>query len=577
MGALSGDPRFTGIFVQDIAVRVADNDEAGMVVAFPNGPLRVFEQRAAGQPALPSNLVVATYTIVLTRAPEENVQVTAAVVPISERDRRAGGEGIALCAGTTCNPATASKAGVTLLFSRTNWFVPQTITVVAPADALSEGTRTAIIQHTIVQGASSDDGGAYDSLKVLSTSVIVIDDDAADAVTARIDPATLKADGTLNVTEDVCTPMPDSTATEAQCQIDRHSLPYNDAFQVFLTREPADDVHIVVTSDGQTQIWNGSTYVNTITLTFEKTHWSDAEDGQGPRGPRRREGGPALLARSRTRCRRARPATFLALTLDNVAAGLAAAVNADPSGHLTATAAGSRVTIDSVVPFTAAITGGEINDDDSSISPTSATSPSRSTRRRRSSSGIAGRSSSTASATSTPRRWATATPRSPRSSRGVVNGSSRFSATWTSGTTFTVSQRNDLPFVASMATADGSLPERLRGRHDRRQDVRPRRVRRSTYITGTAVQPSDAWKITLNPDTPAKLDFSYVAGHHGEETAPDPMDVQIADDDAPTVLVTESGGSTNVIEPTRFVVLGQGLVTAVTTRRTSAPTSAPPS
>ena len=41
----------------------------------------------------------------------------------------------------------------------------------------------------------------------------------------------------------------------------------------------------------------------------------------------------------------------------------------------------------------------------------------------------------------------------------VVNGSSRFSATWTSGTTFTVSQRNDLPFVASMATADGSLPD----------------------------------------------------------------------------------------------------------------------
>ena len=45
MGALAGDPHFTGIFVQDIAVRVADNDEAGMVVAFPNGPLRVFEQR----------------------------------------------------------------------------------------------------------------------------------------------------------------------------------------------------------------------------------------------------------------------------------------------------------------------------------------------------------------------------------------------------------------------------------------------------------------------------------------------------------------------------------------------------
>ncbi len=35
-------------------------------------------------------------------------------------------------------------------------------------------------------------------------------------------------------------------------------------------------------------------------------------------------------------------ATFLALTLDNVAAGLAAAVNADPSGRVTATAPGSH-------------------------------------------------------------------------------------------------------------------------------------------------------------------------------------------------------------------------------------------
>ena len=98
------------------------------------------------------------------------------------------------------------------------------------------------------------------------------------------------------------------------------------------------------------------------------------------------------------------------------------------------------------------------------------------------------------------------------------------------------------------------------------------------YITGhTAVQPDDAWQITLNPGTPARLDFGYIAGHHGEETAPDPIDVQVADDDAPDVLVTESGGSTNVIEPTRFVVLGQGSSPSSPTRRTSSPTSAPPS
>ena len=130
--------------------------------------------------------------------------------------------------------------------------------------------RTAIIQHRITRARAPTDGGAYDNLKVLSTSVIVIDDDAADAVTARIDPATLRADGTLNVTEDVCTPMPDSTATEDQC-------PDRPALATVQRRVPGvphpragADVHIVVTSDGQTQIWNGSTYVNSITLTFEK-------------------------------------------------------------------------------------------------------------------------------------------------------------------------------------------------------------------------------------------------------------------------------------------------------------------
>ena len=81
-----------------------------MVVAYPNGPLRVFEQRDAGEPAVPSNLVVSSYTIVLTRAPEETVQVTASVVPISERDRRAGGKGIALCVGTaTCTTANRER------------------------------------------------------------------------------------------------------------------------------------------------------------------------------------------------------------------------------------------------------------------------------------------------------------------------------------------------------------------------------------------------------------------------------------------------------------------------------------
>ena len=109
---------------------------------------------------------------------------------------------------------------------------------------------------------------------MLSTSVAVIDDDAADALTADIDPATLQSDSTLSVPRTSARRCRTRRPPRHSASSIRHSLPYNDAFQVFLAREPAADVHIVVTSDGQTQIWNGSTYVNTITLTFEKAHSS---------------------------------------------------------------------------------------------------------------------------------------------------------------------------------------------------------------------------------------------------------------------------------------------------------------
>src|SRR5207237_5765990 len=80
----SSDPNFNGIFVQGISAHVADNEAAGVVIDAGNqGILRVFEST---NQAL-TGLVVNSYTVFLTRAPEENVRVTAAPVAISERDR----------------------------------------------------------------------------------------------------------------------------------------------------------------------------------------------------------------------------------------------------------------------------------------------------------------------------------------------------------------------------------------------------------------------------------------------------------------------------------------------------------
>ena len=121
----SNDPAYNGIFAQGISANVADNDAPGVVVNLVQGPLRVFES-----PGAPSSLIVAQYTVVLSRAPEEDVSVTAAPVAMRESDRLAGGKSIAL---------NGNEAGVTLIFNRSNWFTPQTVFVTALDDVARRG------------------------------------------------------------------------------------------------------------------------------------------------------------------------------------------------------------------------------------------------------------------------------------------------------------------------------------------------------------------------------------------------------------------------------------------------------
>ena len=75
----------------------------------------------------------------------------------------AGGKGIALSLDPS-DPGNEEKA--VLVFDRTNWFKPQTVYISAPMDNFAEGTRVLNIQHSVKQGASSEDGGAYDDAKV---------------------------------------------------------------------------------------------------------------------------------------------------------------------------------------------------------------------------------------------------------------------------------------------------------------------------------------------------------------------------------------------------------------------------
>ena len=80
---------------------------------------------------------------------------------------------------------------------------------------------------------------------------------------------------------------------------------------------------------------------------------------------------------------------------------------------------------------------------------------------------------------------------------------------------------------------------------------------------GAAIPAGALWTLTVSAG-PAISDmglYSYLAGSNGESVQPPPVDARVTDDDAPGLLVLESGGGTNVTEPTRFVVLGEGFVT----------------
>ena len=120
----------------------------------------------------------ATYSVVLTRAPEENVRVTAAPVPLREDEKKAGGLGIQL---------DGSDVGKVLFFDRNNWHIPQTVTVTAPQDLLAEGRRFINIQHSVVQGGNPDDGGAYDELIVPGVGIGSEDVDADVAIARERD------------------------------------------------------------------------------------------------------------------------------------------------------------------------------------------------------------------------------------------------------------------------------------------------------------------------------------------------------------------------------------------------------
>ena len=262
---------------KSISVNIGDNEEAEVLIRPTDGPIRVFEQDLTDIPAAIENGFLSySYTVVLTRAPEEDVRITASPSQPTEASLLAGAEGISLAvvpAGTTpSHDLIGSTLGATLLFTRENWFEEQTVVVTAPdeitpslVDGVFDNRAFYEIRHSVTEGINSDDGDQYDGLSVASLKAEVIDAQSPQVVIAESQGKTRVAE--LGVDE-----------TTSQ-QPGNESLLRNwDEYHVVLSMEPARDetVAIDISTDGQVQVATGTTATasDTATLTFDSDNWN---------------------------------------------------------------------------------------------------------------------------------------------------------------------------------------------------------------------------------------------------------------------------------------------------------------
>ncbi|MBW1916222.1 MAG: hypothetical protein JRI86_15025, partial [Deltaproteobacteria bacterium] len=290
---------FDDIYASDLRVIVADNDTAGIAILGAGGLLKVAETGA----------LVASYAIVLTRPPEEDIRITASPSKPKEADQKAGGKGLELSKDE--NFLTRNSDGVSLLFTQDNWYKPQTVYVSADADDLAEGNRFFTVQHNVIQGGMADDGGAYDGLAVASVVVEVIDDDAASV---------------------------DITQTQGETIVSEEgAFAAEDQYEVVLSKQPSGEVIIDITTDGQLD-------TDKTFLTFNSANWDTPQFVKVTATQDNTDEG-IHYSRITHEIRDDSINNFYGISLDDVVAGLASTLNGDVSGGFEAEISGQNIII----------------------------------------------------------------------------------------------------------------------------------------------------------------------------------------------------------------------------------------
>ncbi len=200
--AISGDIGYSGLNPADPALTNTDDDTAGAVLS------------AASGPTTEATLATATFTIQLSSEPTSSV-----IIDLASDDPSEG----------TVPP------GSSVIFTPTNWNIPQTVTVTGVNDDVDDGD----IGYAIVTSPATSADPNYSTLDVADAAVTNIDDDTAGITVTPIAGLTTTESG--------------GTAT----------------FTVVLTSEPTGGVGVDISSDDMTE---GT--VSPTTVTFTTLDWS---------------------------------------------------------------------------------------------------------------------------------------------------------------------------------------------------------------------------------------------------------------------------------------------------------------
>ncbi|HEX4527586.1 MAG TPA: hypothetical protein VH108_12695 [Gaiellaceae bacterium] len=233
-------PEFVGAKIPLMVVTVVDGSTAGNSVGVVTTPSAA-TIAAGGTPTVTEGGAGDTYSVQLSSMPTASVTVTVT------------SDGQVLLNGLTTWTHT---------FTSLDWNVAQVITLSALDDSAPEGFRTSSLHTTVSSPITTDGPGRFDGTSVPDIQVRVVDNDTGGVLIQQ-------SGGSTDVIEG-------SSA--------------GDTLSVVLTKQPGtgNDIHVTLsasptlfgtqlttaTSAKTVHFWNGTAFVDSITLTFTHDTWN---------------------------------------------------------------------------------------------------------------------------------------------------------------------------------------------------------------------------------------------------------------------------------------------------------------